>query len=406
MSFNLTAKIKRVLNKGNLYNLATNPSKFFNSFKYQLNNGLTSATNSLLDNHLLHIASFTTKNAGDTLLPLVLRDLISSRIPGINWKAEHVHNRVSKKSLSYFNKFRGIFVGGGGLFISDTNANNISGWQWPISEESIRTLLPPIIVFAVGFNKFRGQTDFSSNFKNTVNALVEKSTFFGLRNKGSVAAISDYLIPENISKVAYQPCMTTIIKNIYPHQFEDQIIPEDPIVVLNCAFDRSDNRFGVNKHQILKAIAMAMKNISKFAIVFYYSHTRQDKQILSYLDACNLKYQHFELYDMPPQVVLNAYKNVNLAIGMRGHSQMIPFGCNIPIISLISHDKLRWFLEDIDMEDYGIDVNSMDIDLQITRKASMILSNQERERNLVSTKINDCAQITFDNINSFSHLFL
>lgn len=406
MLTNLPAKIKRVVNKGNLYNLATNPSKFINSFKYQLDNGLTSSTNSLLDNNLLHIASFTTKNAGDTLLPLVLRDLISTRIPGINWRAEHVHNRVSSKSISYFNNFNGIFIGGGGLFISDTNSNDVSGWQWPISEKSIYSLSPPVIVFAVGFNKFRGQADFSSNFKKTVNALVSKSTFFGLRNKGSISAISDYLLAENISKVSYQPCMTTIIKNIYPQKFKDQIIPNEPIVVLNCAFDRSDNRFGARKGFILKSIAIALKNISKFAKVFYYSHTRQDQQILSYLDKCNFKYRHVQLYDMPPQVVLNAYKNVNLVIGMRGHSQMIPFGCNIPIISLVSHDKLRWFLEDVDMLGYGIDVNSADIDLQITAKTSSILSNQEYERNLLSKKINDCTKITFDNIKSFSQVFI
>ncbi len=39
---------------------------------------------------------------------------------------------------------------------------------------------------------------------------------------------------------------------------------------------------------------------------------------------------------------------------------MIPFGQGTKVISLISHNKLRWFLEDIGMEDTGVDVDKED----------------------------------------------
>ena len=36
---------------------------------------------------------------------------------------------------------------------------------------------------------------------------------------------------------------------------------------------------------------------------------------------------------------------------------MIPFGLNCEIISLGTHDKLKWFLEDIDALDWYIELN-------------------------------------------------
>ena len=42
---------------------------------------------------------------------------------------------------------------------------------------------------------------------------------------------------------------------------------------------------------------------------------------------------------------------------MRGHAQMIPFGVGVKIISLGTHDKMRWFLQDINLEECYINLN-------------------------------------------------
>lgn len=36
---------------------------------------------------------------------------------------------------------------------------------------------------------------------------------------------------------------------------------------------------------------------------------------------------------------------------------MIPFGLGIKIISLGTHDKMRWFLQDVNMEECYVDLN-------------------------------------------------
>ena len=55
---------------------------------------------------------------------------------------------------------------------------------------------------------------------------------------------------------------------------------------------------------------------------------------------------------------MSFYAHIDLAVGMRGHAQMIPFGLRRPIMSLISHDKMRYFLEDIEHPEWGVEVDS------------------------------------------------
>jgi polysaccharide pyruvyl transferase WcaK-like protein len=62
------------------------------------------------------------------------------------------------------------------------------------------------------------------------------------------------------------------------------------------------------------------------------------------------------MYDLSPAEIHRHYRRAALVVGMRGHASMIPFGCGTPIISLISHPKLRYFLDDIDRPQWGVSV--------------------------------------------------
>ena len=48
---------------------------------------------------------------------------------------------------------------------------------------------------------------------------------------------------------------------------------------------------------------------------------------------------------------------IDLVIGMRGHSQMIPFGVGCKILTLGTHNKMKYFLDDISSPDLLIDLN-------------------------------------------------
>ena len=65
---------------------------------------------------------------------------------------------------------------------------------------------------------------------------------------------------------------------------------------------------------------------------------------------------------------------------MRGHAQMIPFGLRRPIISIISHDKMRFFLKDINCLEWGIDVKSHNFE----KKLDMLISNVHKNKKIFS----------------------
>ena len=75
--------------------------------------------------------------------------------------------------------------------------------------------------------------------------------------------------------------------------------------------------------------------------------------------------------------MLSAYSKPRLVIGMRGHAQMIPFGCNTPILSIVSHDKMQWFLDDIHHPEWGVDVLNPTFEAELLEKAKKLYESTE-----------------------------
>lgn len=334
---------------------------------------------------ITHVAFYTQANAGDTLLTIALRDLFDQCLNRSTWQSLHAHAVVGEAELSLVNDADACVIGGGGLFLKDTNPNDLSGWQWSCSLDSLAKIRSPIILFAVGYNRFRGQADFGPPFYKFIPKLVEKAEFFGLRNNGSIRAIRKYLPLELHSKVRFQPCMTTLLRFLYPRLFETKK-RSTSFVAVNCAFDRANLRYGEQRDEILNAIALALKQLSSHIAIKYYAHIPSDELILPVLKKWRVPFTVTRLYGVGPEAIVDAYRTPSLVIGMRGHAQMIPFGCGVPILSLISHDKMAWFLEDIDATDWGLEVGSDNLADRLIEKASAVLNASTSVREQIMQK--------------------
>lgn len=312
----------------------------------------------------IHLSAFTWGNAGDALLPVILRDLFSDYINVGKWTGIHVHKVVNNKDLATYEKNDLIVIGGGGLFLCDTNRNNLSGWQWSCSIDKLSKINKPIIGFAIGYNRFRGQEDFQPIFRKHLNMFVEKAIFVGIRNHGSIEKLKGYLDTNELkAKLLYQPCMTTLISHIYPTLLDYKT--KENYIGFNCAFDRKELR--ASDYSFLYSIANVALELSKVAEIRYYSHVYSDKDALPYFDKLGVPYTLVEFRDV--KQIIKEYSKSRLIIGMRGHAQMIPFGCLTPILSIVSHDKMRWFLDDIQHPEWGIDVNDTNFESELKLKA-------------------------------------
>ncbi|WP_051697903.1 polysaccharide pyruvyl transferase family protein [Prevotella sp. 10(H)] len=346
---------------------------------------------------IVHFTAFTYGNAGDAILPTNVKDSVEFGLPyEYEWKAIHAHKFVDEKIVKLCNNSNGIIIGGGGLFLKDTNPNNNSGWQWNCSVDQLKKITVPITLFSVGYNRFRDQADFEPIFKQHLNLLAEKSLFLGLRNTGSINKVTEYLIPSNRNKLRYQPCPTTIISQLYPGLIETFPKEEDKFVALNCAFDRSRLRYGEHIGDKLTSIARVIKKLSLEYKIKYYEHVGTDNYFIPFLDSFGIKYDLIKIES--PLNIIQEYSKPSLVIGMRGHSQMIPFGCKTPILSVISHEKMKWFLEDINHPEWGCEITNPHFESDLYEKSIYMLNNRNSVIEDIKSIQKDLFNITINNV--------
>nr|WP_240353512.1 polysaccharide pyruvyl transferase family protein [Cohnella algarum] len=346
-----------------------------------------------------HVGYHLNTNAGDTLLFPYVRKVFQSHFRNCEFKLFNIHEAVTEKTIESINKLDALIIGGGGLFLADTNPNEKSGWQWPCPTELLKKIEVPIIVFAAGYNRFRGQSDFLPVFYKNIQTLIEKSVFFGIRNSGSIKALKEYVPQKHWNKIEYQPCPTTLIKYLDPIQ--NQSISKK--AAINIAMDRPFLRFGRDYTDVIKKVI----RITHYLIennwnVKLFHHHHLDEQSRLWFKRYNLEIEEVNLNQAPPDKVIEYYSEVDLSIGMRGHAQMVPFGLGKPIFSLISHDKLKYFLEDIGHPEWGVDVHSPDMEQNFIR---FVEASSFDELNLEINRIqSDLWSITNKNIQKIKNI--
>lgn len=305
------------------------------------------------------------RNAGDTLLFDEVRRLFGQQIGEISWGRRQLWEPTDTAEAEQLNRAgQPLVIGGGGLLLRDQAGADASasGWQWNSTPDAVAALEVPVIVFAIGYNRFRGQVEFDEPFAEHLNALVERSLFFGLRNTGSIRAVSRYLTPELAERLVLQPCPTVFgwhLHNDVPPTVIDHARSGRQVLRANVAFDRPQFRFGTDPDAALGRLATALAHADSTGWeVRYTAHKDLDLQFLPYLDAANVNYEVDDVTDSEPAEILDTYARCDLAVGLRGHAQMVPFGLRRPILSVISHDKMQWLLDDIEHPEWGVEMTS------------------------------------------------
>lgn len=340
---------------------------------------------------IAHVTYPFVGNAGDTYLSYCVRKFLEFDA----WDIINVSDAVTEETIDRINRTNGLVIGGGGLFLPDTNANTISGWQWAIPDRLLDCIKVPVYVYSVGYNYFNGQEP-DLLFIDSINKLVEKAEYVGLRNTGSVRAIQK-LLPDNLKeKVIFQPCTTTFASRFLP---ELKHTEKSNIIAVNMAFDRSERRFGEEREMVCHEVAKAIKRIEGdgFEIICV-AHCDDDFEFLTYLDDEKVAYKKMNLSYRLPDEIIKFYLGVHTVIGMRGHSQMIPFGLDCNIITLGSHNKMKWFLEDTDFMDMYVDLSkSNKIKFSILKAFNYIENNAKEVTSRRNLAIDKLYQISMDN---------
>lgn len=346
--------------------------------------------------NLMHVAVHENRNnnCGDTMLSHATRRCFEYFLGPINWT---LHQAWEPFDAAMANQHDGVVVGGGGMLLPDQDGANYeaSGWQWNCTIEQLKAIKVPLIVFAIGYNRFRGQEDFEEKFFQHIQYVMEKSSFFSMRECKGRNALGLATVSAGLFRLIFQPCPTTCLWQLYP---EFRAMSDDRILGVNVATDRANLRFGPGEEtRTFESIADACKGAEQGGWeVRVICHKPQDVSILLVLESRGVRYKIIHLTYSEPRKILEAYAATTMVIGMRGHAQLIPFGLRKPIISIISHDKLKWFLDDIGHPEWGIEVSNPNFRWELADALNIAVSSTAiHQRDIAQEK---CWAITTQNM--------
>lgn len=301
---------------------------------------------------LAHFCAPHIGSAGEHTLVCSVRQVFERLHGPIRWSEYNLRARTSLTDILTVNLHTsGVIVGGGGLFIIDTNPNKYSGWQWKCPRHYLRLFQKPVILYAIGYNRFRGHPEFGETFVKHVSLCIDKAILVGLRDRGSIGAIRNLLDEERGSKLSLQPCSTLF------YMTEKQLEREPMTLAVALALDRETLRFDDYKRLSIERISKALVRLERAGWrIFITRHHPLDKaweqDIMSRLDQPQL----VDLTTCTAEEIARYYQRISMVVGMRGHSQLIPFGQGCRVVSLVSQEKIWWFLDDVGMPELGIEV--------------------------------------------------
>lgn len=313
-----------------------------------------------------HIAFWRTSNVGDRVLTAETADLFTARFPNVSFTRRDVNDHVGDGAIDVLNEAPFILFGGGGLFHSTSGVNGVT--QWNVVEERIRRLAGPLVMFGVGLNEFRGGGLYENpRFQRVMETLAERSVFMGFRERKSCALLRE-LLPAHADKIRFQPCPTAHMSIGRPFL---EAAPEPSgakKVFVNAAFDRPRMRFGRGVEAGLRVLdALVSRLLDRSYEVTVVGHCPGDMLLHSALSRRN-EVGRVDLSGKGRHEATVAYAKADLVMGMRTHSQLIPFGLGKPIFSIATHDKLLWALEDLGAPAWGAEL----FDTEFVEKADSV----------------------------------
>lgn len=284
-------------------------------------------------------------NWGDKALVYAGQKLFTDKFGDTEWSSMTCRKIYTEADVEFINTHEFLLVGGGGLILPDTFENDVSGWQWGISNELLEKITIPIIVHAIGWNLFDGQKNNDKLLRPSLKLLAEKAEFISLRHSADVKLFNEYV---GSDKAVLNYCPTVTMGEFKPNTTRR--------VGINIAGDRMDVRYKDQRTvfgELLTFIKFLKRNDYEPVIV---NHMPLDIPFGYYVR------DHFgiDMVDMSKMTVkegIKFYRGLEYMYATRGHAQMVPFGLGVKVVSLISHPKLARFLADMLSRGTGIDIN-------------------------------------------------
>lgn len=259
-------------------------------------------------------------------------------------------------------RFDLVLVGGGGM-IEGGKGNYLSAINFNFHLDVLRDSRIPWVFYALGDNQFRRTFFFHRRRLRRLLALAaDGGHLFSVRNDGSEERLRRRLGEVEVATIPDPGLWVPPGPGVAP-----EVAGDGPHVLLQLAGDRASRRFGRRRGALLRRLAGVVEGLvgDRGAHVVLCPHLLDDVPLCSELLAALPAKVRRESMSMTS--VLNGaaaaptffdrYRQVDLVVGMRGHSTICAVGVGTPVIGLASHDKVGGFLRQVGLDDWVVDLD-------------------------------------------------
>ncbi|MFA7219289.1 MAG: polysaccharide pyruvyl transferase family protein [Synergistaceae bacterium] len=307
---------------------------------------------------IVHICAHSAKNAGDRYLANSVKTVFEKSMGEIAWIDLEMQQMFVESDLKIFNESDAIVVGGGGhISINSFYFKEETGWSLGLTSDLIRKIEKPIIGYSIGYNLFRGEEMNNPIFEENMDTLLDASPFFSLRHTGDIGKLKKVMGESYDIDLNF--CSSMVCEEYRPCDSDK--------IVIQLAGDQILKRFGSewNFNRFIKNMQIIVGNLYRRGMKIYLvSHTNRDVEMTEAIKnkwvESKIDCEHINLVQQPIENMRDFYYGIDTVFAMRGHSQMIPIGLGCKIVSLISHDKIKFLLEDLGISSTGVEVNDDD----------------------------------------------
>lgn len=265
-----------------------------------------------------------------------------------------------------------IIVGGGGIIreLLSTYRGSFSSFK------------SPTIGYALGLNTFvdsNGLNDSLSESSSSLLRSVIKRDFkyFSVRNDDT---------KENLEKIGLILPETPDPGLWSGINLSNSNAKKEKYIIIQLAGDMYWNRFFFNEVDIIsftKQINIVKNYLNNKGYEVYFAYHRiEDKYFLKYITQPFKQWTWDSVMPTVSQGLYN-YRDAKFVIGMRGHSQIIPFGFGVPSIALVNQSKNYGFMQKVGLERYCVNIKEKLLELALEEK----ISELENEYNDVKKHI-------------------
>jgi len=323
--------------------------------------------------NVLHLWAVSNFNAGDYLLGPATRQWFENNVFRANFTLLSCRNYFNEEAVDRINeKYDALLIGGGGLILPDTNPNKISCWQWKISKDNIDKIKIPIYVVSIGYNLFYNQNICMPNinnnnqdktrlqiFNDNITTLIDKSEYFSVRHNGDIELLKKHVPVSLHDKITFQFCPTIN----YAKSLSSGVKSSNTIA-FEIKEDRTWRRYHkTTKKKFFNDILKFCKEIEGEREIAVLLHEPRNTNIIQYLKKYGVELRVIKNYEIWAKRTIENFESIDTLYCMAGHSQMVAMGLGCETKSIITHNKLKFFLEDIGQYKYEnyIDPNTEDV---------------------------------------------